>query len=121
MPRLPSLLVFAVAALSGCGAVSKSQERLLEETLERFALDGDEVRQGQHLTELTERIPLTGRETSQRNSSESRDVCGRARTDTFELQGRYGRIDTASWILDAHSTRVQAHAARRSHPFGVAA
>ena len=37
MPRLPSLLVFAVAALSGCGAVSKSQERLLEETLESYS------------------------------------------------------------------------------------
>ena len=38
-----------------------------------------------------------------------------------ELQGRYGRIDTASWILDAHSTPAQAQAARQSHPFGVAA
>ena len=97
------------------------RDALLQEPLEGFALDGDEVRQGQHLTELTERVPLTGRETSQRNSSELKDVFGRARTDTSELQGRDGRIDTASWILDAHSTRVQAHAAKRSHPFGVAA
>jgi hypothetical protein len=94
---------------------------LLQEPLERFALDGDEVRQGQHLTELTERIPLTGRETSQRNSSELKDVFGRARTETSELQGRNGRIDTASWILDAHSTPAQAQAAKRSHPLGVAA
>jgi len=34
--RLP-LLVLAVAALTGCAAVSKSEERLLEETLESYS------------------------------------------------------------------------------------
>ena len=101
-----------------CGTAEVTVPRFLRN---QPALDGDQIGKSQHLAELTERIPLTGRETSQRNSSESRDVCGRARTDTFELQGRYGRIDTASWILDAHSTPAQAQAARRSHPFGVAA
>ncbi len=49
-------------------------------------------------------------------------MCAGARgPDTSEFQGRYGRIDTASWILDAHSTPAQAQAARQSHPFGVAA
>ena len=34
--RLP-LLVLAIAALAGCAAVSKSEERLLEETLESYS------------------------------------------------------------------------------------
>jgi hypothetical protein len=37
MPGRLSLLVFAVAALTGCAAVSKGEERLLEETLESYS------------------------------------------------------------------------------------
>jgi hypothetical protein len=37
MPGRLSLLVLAVAALTGCAAVSKSKERLLEETLESYS------------------------------------------------------------------------------------
>ena len=63
-------------------------DSVLEEPLERLSLDRDEVRQGQHLTQLTERKPFSGRETSQRNSSKLRDVCGRARASTRKFQGR---------------------------------
>ena len=62
---------FSWPVKSSIGEMSREDlgDALLEEPLERLALDGDEVRESQDLAELAERETLTGRETSQRHSS----------------------------------------------------
>ena len=77
---------------SSIGEMSREDlgDTLLEEPLEGLALHRDEIGQVQHLAQLTERKTLTGRETSQRNSSELKDVCGRGEPSTWNSRGGTG-------------------------------
>ena len=76
---------FSGPVKSSIGEMSREDlgDALVEEPLERLALDGDEVREGEDLAELAERKTFTGRETGQRHSSGLQVMCRRARAQSL--------------------------------------